>query len=618
MEDEIRAEFKKNGFVIEEEEEILNKCLTFCINYKLSPSDLVSSWEVFSLNRQLEVTVQGAHMDAFLLHLQNEKKEEIAKKEPGLHLYSNDLDMLINNDDEEMKEAIIGTPNNRSDVPDQEPLDSTNKINGDKFSPRNLLESITPFGLRKSKFVVQSTLNDLANVDSIKTEPEQENLEDDIIKRVQPSARCSLTIHGSRPEPGCRFMYEKIEDKFNFLEKRIGKFATALTSSGQCEELVDPTVASQKTVSAVGMICCDEEGRLKEKPILLQSSVEHSGGQRVRLDLQKLSHFSIFPGQIVGVEGHNPSGHYLIASKVIGCIPVSVFVDDNPNPTKKQEVAEEFQLPYRSNKLAELSMVVAAGPFTTSDNLFFEPLIELLAYARRKQPQLLLLMGPFIDSEHPEIKKGTVNKTFDEIFRLEILGRLQDYVEYMGSSARVILVPSVRDANHDFVFPQPPFDIQPPDLRNQITSLTNPGTFSANEVNIGCCTVDILKHLSGEEISRNSPGGAKQRMNRLANHLLSQRSFYPLYPPAEGTPLDFTLAPEALQISSIPDILILSSDLAHFVKVLKLGEEIEGEEQTKCICVNPGRLARGEGAGFFVEMNYKGSPDSTSASIISI
>ncbi|CAL5421122.1 unnamed protein product [Camellia sinensis] len=256
--------------------------------------------------------------------------------------------------------------------------------------------------------------------------------------------------------------------------------------------------------------------------------------------------------------------------------------------------------------LLQSSLIIAAGPFTTTDNLFFEPLTELLAYAQRKQPQLLLLLGPFIDSEHPELKKGTVNRTFDEIFRLEILGRLQDYVEYMGSAARVILVPSIRDTNHDFVFPQPAFDIQQADLKHhlashnfkeitlsyQITSLTNPGIFSANEIKVRCCTVDILKQLSGEEISQNPSGGSKQRMNRLANHLLSQHSFYPLYPPMEDTPVDFSLAPEALQIPCNLDILILSSDLAHFVK------------QAKCICVNPGRLARGEGAGFFVELNY--------------
>lgn len=47
-------------------------------------------------------------------------------------------------------------------------------------------------------------------------------------------------------------------------------------------------------------------------------------------------------------------------------------------------------------------------------------------------------------------------------------------------------------------------------------------------------------------------------------------------------------------------------------------EDADGEEQVKCICVNPGRLARGEGGGFFVEINYRGDPDSSSASIIRI
>ncbi|CAI9269332.1 unnamed protein product [Lactuca saligna] len=70
------------------------------------------------------------------------------------------------------------------------------------------------------------------------------------------------------------------------------------------------------------------EMRLKEKPIMLQSSVEHSGGQRVCLDLQKLDWFSLFPGH------------------------------------------------------------------------------------------LLILLGPFIESEHPEIKKEALNRTYDDLFHL--------------------------------------------------------------------------------------------------------------------------------------------------------------------------------------------------------
>ncbi|KAL7587908.1 hypothetical protein Lser_V15G40073 [Lactuca serriola] len=66
------------------------------------------------------------------------------------------------------------------------------------------------------------------------------------------------------------------------------KYSKTMVASQLYEEPVDPSVASQKSIFVVGMIWCEEEGCLKEKPIILQSRVEHSGGQRVCLDLQKL------------------------------------------------------------------------------------------------------------------------------------------------------------------------------------------------------------------------------------------------------------------------------------------------------------------------------------------
>ena len=48
---------------------------------------------------------------------------------------------------------------------------------------------------------------------TIKTEDDKENSEDEIIRRVQPSKECSLIVDRSQPEPGCRFMYDRIEDK---------------------------------------------------------------------------------------------------------------------------------------------------------------------------------------------------------------------------------------------------------------------------------------------------------------------------------------------------------------------------------------------------------------------
>ena len=108
-------------------------------------------------------------------------------------------------------------------------------------------------------------------------------------------------------------------------------------------------------------------------------------------------------------------------------------------------------------------------------------------------------MGPFVDSEHPLIKQGLVEKTFKQIFLEEVKTRVSrrvllgalalshiscpslchgvrmlaalisrdislsvrepmmqvsNYCQEMGDGARVLLIPSCRDAHHDLVFPQ--------------------------------------------------------------------------------------------------------------------------------------------------------------------
>ncbi|KAJ4839405.1 hypothetical protein Tsubulata_016860 [Turnera subulata] len=452
MEEEIKAEFSKSGFSLDEEEEVLKKCLAFCINYNLKPSDLVSSWEVYYLNRQLdESVVRNGEMDGFLLHLQNEQKEMVIKEEPNLHVYSSkDVEMILNDEEGDAKEEIPSTPGDKSLKLQWESSDSALKPHGSGYSTVKS-KLVTPFGRRTEKLVEKFSISNLPDSENGENDNAQEISEDDIIKRVQQRKRCSLTLNGSGPEPGCRFMYDRIEDRFNALDNRIKKHAAALSASGFYEEPTDPTVASQRNVFTVGMICCDGEGRLNDKSILLQSSSELSGGRNVRLDVTKLSQFSIFPGQIVGIEGQNPSGHCFIASKLVDSVPLSDCGDENLPPAKRQAFDQEFQSADLSSAQDQtLSALIASGPFTTSDNLLFEPFKELLAYASRKLPQLLILLGPFIDSDHPEISKGTTDRSFEDIFHHEIIK-------------------------------SPAFDINLPNLKHQVISLTNPGSFEANQ-----------------------------------------------------------------------------------------------------------------------------------------
>lgn len=81
------------------------------------------------------------------------------------------------------------------------------------------------------------------------------------------------------------------------------------------------------------------------------------------------------------------------------------------------------------------------------------------------------------------------------------------------------------------------------------------------------------------------------RMGRLVRHMLSQRSFYPLYPPDESVPLDVELWAEHAQMPTTPHILILPSDLRHFIK------DVDGT-----VVVNPERLTKGQSGGTFARL----------------
>lgn len=98
-------------------------------------------------------------------------------------------------------------------------------------------------------------------------------------------------------------------------------------------------------------------------------------------------------------------------------------------------------------------------------------------------------------------------------------------------------------------------------------------------------------------------------------------SFYPLFPPAQTVPLDLTIAAGSLDLSSSPEILLLPSNLAPFVKVVSLPVDIQADGddlnlgdkagKVSCVCVNPGYTARGMSGGTFADIVFS-SGDSSS------
>lgn len=628
MEKELVDEFAANSFILDDAE-VAKECASLCASFDLQPAELVSNWELFYLNSRLDGgRVLGSQLDPFRQFVQQEQRDAFRQKQSDFHFYSkDDVNMLLhteNDDDADFQSTPAKTPTKSSDTSKsfatRTDLDDTSfgpktpgSVNMPSRKSKSRLENLsptTPFSQRSTKLKVQFVMNkDLP--DMVTENPDKMVSEDDVVQRLRPIESTDLQVWSSGMKPGRRFMFDRNEDKFNALEKRIKDFAKALADSEGLAVDNQVYIASQERLFVVGMVCCDGEGHLNDKSLLLQGSAEYSSGHRVRLDLNMLKQFSLFPGQIIGVEGQNPSGHCFVASRIVDSIPMLTKDDafNSQSPQAKRQVLDASVTVAVTKSVTPLSMVIAAGPFTTSDNLTYEPLMELLDFARKKQPNVLLLMGPLVDSDHPLFKLGAVDRTFAEIFQEEVLRRIEDYCDEMGSGARVVLVPSIRDAHHDFVFPQPPFDLTSlKGPHNQITSLGNPSQFSLNELTIGCCTVDVLRHLSSEEAARVPAGATGDRLARLAAHMIGQHSFYPLYPAAVGVPLDLSLSVGAVSISRQLDILITPSDLSPFVKTLSSAPAGSAKvskvdsNKARTLSINPGRLAKGVYGGTFADL----------------
>lgn len=132
--------------------------------------------------------------------------------------------------------------------------------------------------------------------------------------------------------------------------------------------------------------------------------------------------------------------------------------------------------------------------------------------------------------------------------------------------------------------------------------MPNPCTFSAGGMVFSTVAEDVLRDLGSQSTFKHAPGAPRpQRIPQLAAQLLDQRSFYPVFPPSEGLPLD--LAQQAhVAMPLKPDVLLLPSRLAPFVK------DIEGT-----VVVSHGQLCRSRSAGFYCRLEVHPQSDPTSS-----
>lgn len=82
------------------------------------------------------------------------------------------------------------------------------------------------------------------------------------------------------------------------------------------DEFAHLALPTQEEVTVAGRVCCDSNGKLNPKSVVLEGSIDTSSGKTIPVDLSQLKEYALFPGQIVAMTGHNSTGQKFVASKL--------------------------------------------------------------------------------------------------------------------------------------------------------------------------------------------------------------------------------------------------------------------------------------------------------------
>lgn len=284
-----------------------------------------------------------------------------------------------------------------------------------------------------------------------------------------------------------KYMTTSVIDDGQFITERIYKVGTEISRKvladqnrndpedqlalTHCDEL------SQEDVHCLGKIFCGGRSNKLDQKSTLFVGFDENKMRAVQLDLSRLKpSATIFPGEICVVTGNNPRGKNFAVTDI-----------------HSERLLTHSELPL--NLSEPLSFVVASAPFTTKDNLLFEPLEKLIENCQNNKPNVLILTGPFFNSSSKLI--FDLATEVDEHFKK----MLTDVGERLGEDTKIVIVASGEDINSASCYPTRPYRFKRGGsvLPSNIFLAPDPCVLDFNGIKIALTSIDITQHLNDSE-----------------------------------------------------------------------------------------------------------------------
>uniref|UniRef100_A0A8C8R4W0 DNA polymerase alpha subunit B n=1 Tax=Pelusios castaneus TaxID=367368 RepID=A0A8C8R4W0_9SAUR len=552
-----------------EAEEVPEKLVELCMRHRLAPSDLANELVAFTTTKEEDSLLTVETLSVFEHEVLNKRVTKAHRKKDNRYSGIKDINAIqelidVEEEEENLLDAYT-TPSKGSqkrNITTPENPRSKRTLSSRSphllFSPNSFSPSATPsqkYGSRGNRGEVVTSFGSVQGTSW----------------SGKGGHGSSVKLFGSSEESltkSYKFMFQKLHDIREVLSWKIEELGDALKKHYKIEEFTSVLVPAQEPVTVLGQIGCDSNGKLNAKSVILEGDREHSSGGQVPVDLSELKEYSLFPGQVVVMESTNNTGGKLVASKLYEGVPLPFYQSTEQDEDLEQQM-----------------VLVACGPYTTSDSITYDPMLDLIDIINKDKPDVCVLFGPFLDAKHEQVENCQLTRSFEDVFK-HCLRMIIEGTRSAGS--QLVFVPSLRDVHHDYIYPQPPFSCYElsKDDKQRVHFVSDPCTLTINGVVFGLTSTDLLFHMGAEEIS--STSGVTDRFTRILKHVLTQRSYYPLYPPSEEMNVDYENFYNYVHLPVTPDVLIAPSELRYFIK------DVLG-----CVCVNPGRLTKGQVGGTY-------------------
>ncbi|CAB0014018.1 unnamed protein product [Nesidiocoris tenuis] len=368
--EELLSQFSTLG--IELDDGTAAACLDICCRYSVDEEAFVNAWIAYSVSNLNGANPTVENLADF------ERKEFAAVKTPKRSTVSSNVQVFSSSNSKKapVYSSEFSTPPRSSASSARTPA-SSKKLN---FSPLvytpEVFSPSEKFNSRKNRGQVVSSFG----------KPPLEFRAN--------NCEFELTTYNVIDASKWKFFYDTLLTISDAVQDRFERLAADIVKTNKLNEPIPFKDCGLEPRTFQGSVLPYDKAKTSSNAVEIVG-LEDSNYEIISLDLSEVEEFAIFPGQVIVFEGVLV-GKTITARK---CFSSAAKPVASPPSLK-----------------SHCQILVAAGPFTLSDTLSYEPLDDLIAHVLQHPPNILVLVGPLVDANHPKIAQGQIAETFSDFY----------------------------------------------------------------------------------------------------------------------------------------------------------------------------------------------------------